>query len=194
MAFLFIFLAFSCQEDSAKREAAKLKDVKKKEMVFAEIDKSWNFSEPSLNMQTQSLISNWGEWRLFLTELRQKPKSSIGAFQQKAKTLSKKVLALNTNIPPKLAKPEIKARIAVLVTKIRSLDLYINLDEIPAKKITILISEINSALDSLKLQMEEIVQVEQIPMEQGESDMIKMLDTSRAIPSKPEHKIHPKIE
>ena len=44
---------------------------------------------------------------------------------------------------------------------------------------------VEAAVASLQLQFEEIVRKDKIPMEQGESDMIKMLDTTRAIPSTP---------
>ncbi len=178
-----VFFAFSCQDDAEKRKAEQLKDLKKKEAVFAVINKSWRFSEPSLNPQTQSMVANWSEWRLFLTELKQTPKSSIGAFQKKAKNLSRKVTDLNNNIPSKFAQPEIKSRIAALATKVKSLDLFINLDEIPDQKIVPLFSEINTELAGLTRQMEELVQRDQIPMEEGESDMIRMLDTTRAIPA-----------
>jgi hypothetical protein len=180
---VLVFLVFSCQDDTIKRQTAQLKDLKKKEIVFAQINKAWGFSAPTLNPQTQNVVSNWSEWRMFLTELRQKPKSSIGAFQKKAKALSKKVTDLNNNIPIKFNKPEIKSRIAALASKIKTLDLLINLDDIPAQKITPLFAEINLELAGLSRQMEELIQKEQIPLEQGESDMIRMLDTSRAIPS-----------
>ncbi len=180
---VLVFLVFSCQDDTIKRQTAQLKDLKKKEIVFTQINKAWGFSTPTLNPQTQNVVSNWSEWRMFLTELRQKPKSSIGAFQKKAKALSKKVTDLNNNIPIKFTKPEIKSRIAALASKIKTLDLFINLDDIPAQKITPLFAEINQELAGLSRQMEEVIQKEQIPLEQGESDMIRMLDTSRAIPS-----------
>ncbi len=178
-----MFITLSCQDDAEKRQAAQLKDLKKKEIVFTEINKSWAFSEPQLNAMTQSEISNWSEWRLFLTELKQKPKSSIGAFQKKAKTLSQKASALDNNIPEKFALPEVRSRISALTSKIRFLDLYINVNDIPAQKITPLFPEINAELAALARQMEEIIQKERIPLEQGESDMIRMLDTTRAIPS-----------
>jgi len=183
--FFLMFITFSCQDDAAKRQAEQVKDAKKKEAVFATVNKSWYFSEPILNPLTQSQIDNWSEWRLFLTELKQKPKSSIGAFQKKAKTLSQKVAVLNTTIPSKFALPEIKSRISALTSKVRTLDLFLNLDDIPAEKIVPIIPEINTELAALCRQMEEIVRKEQIPMEEGESDMIRMLDTSRAIKSTP---------
>jgi hypothetical protein len=181
--FFFSLIVFSCQNDESKREAEKLRDLKKKELVFQAIDRSWAFTPRTLNPETQATVSNWSEWRQFLSELQQKPKSSIGAFQQKSRALSKKVADLNNTIPPKLAQPAVKSRIAVLLTQIRSLDLYIHLDQIPDKKVTALIQEINAAIASLEMQFEEITKKEQIPVEQGESDMIRMLDTSRAIPS-----------
>lgn len=182
-ACLLVLLAFSCQDDEAKREAARVKNLEKREKIFETISKNWNFSAGSLNTEAQSLVNNWQEWHRFVTELKQKPTSSIGAFKKKAKDLSLKVRELNNNIPTRLANPQVKSRIAILTTQVQSLDLYINLDDVPAEKVVALIPEINTALASLQLQFEEIIRKEKIPMEQGESDMIKMLDTSRAIPS-----------
>ena len=123
------------------------------------------------------------EWRAFLTEINQKPKSTIGAFQKKAAALSKKVVDLNNNIPAEFNKPQIKARIAVITTKIKSMDLFIHLNQIPSGKVVKLISEINTEIDYFQLQLEEIVKRSQIPMEEGESDLIMMKDTARAIPN-----------
>ena len=145
-----------------------------------------------MNAETQTWLGNWNEWRDFLSELKLKPKSSIGAFKKKSKTLSKKVQQLNNNIPIKFANPQVKSRIAILTTQIHSLDLYMNLDNIPAEKVVALIPEINTAVASLQLQFEEIVRKDKIPMEQGESDMIRMLDTARAIPSTPLNKPLPR--
>ncbi|AWA29397.1 hypothetical protein HYN48_04470 [Flavobacterium magnum] len=185
LACLFSLLLFSCQDDQAKRTAEIQKDLRKKEAVFNVIERSWNFNDQPVNTQTQDVVGNWQEWRLFLTALRQKPKSSIGAFKKKAQELSKRVLELNNNLPMKFAQPEIRSRIVALTTKIRSLDLYINLDDIPEQKVVMCISDINATLFSLKLQMEEVVSRDNVPLERGESDMIRMLDTTRAIPNNP---------
>lgn len=192
-----IFLLFSCQDEEAQRLAAQ-KDAKKKEQIFANINKGWNFSIPQLNPQTQPLVANWSELRMFLLELGQKPQSSIGAFQKKAKVLSTKALELNNNIPISFNKPEVKSRIAVLTTKVNSINLFINLQEIPDAKVVALISEINLETASLFRQMDEIVRKSEIPKEEGESDMIRMLDTARAIPNskpavKPETTRPPKL-
>ena len=118
-----------------------------------------------------------------MEELEQKPKSSINAFRKKAITLSKKAEALKTNIPEKFDNPQIKSRISIIITQLHALDLYINLDKIPADKVIGIIPNVNKGLQSLEAQFDEILRKEKIPMEQGEADMIKMLDTTRAIPS-----------
>lgn len=94
-------------------------------------------------------------------------------------------MALNTNIPYEYNKPQIKSRISTLITKVRLLDLFIHLDNIPDKKVTLLVSEINLELVSLQRQMDKIVEKSRIPLEEGESDLLKMMDTTRAIPNTP---------
>lgn len=186
MYVLLLAVAFliSCQDEEAQRQAA-LKDAQKKELIFSNINKGWNFATPNLNPKTQSMVANWSELRLFLTELNQKPKSSIGEFRKKAKVLSTKAKELNNNIPYQFNKPEVKSRIAVLTTKINSINLFINLQEIPDQKVVALVKDANEELTALYRQMDEIVRKSEIPKEQGESDMIRMLDTTRAIPNTP---------
>jgi hypothetical protein len=128
-------------------------------------------------------VVTWNELRLFLTELAQKPKRTIGAFQQKATAISKKAMALNENLPIQFDKPQIKSRISTLITKVRLLDLYIHLDNISDKKVVHLIAEINNELASLQRQMDKIVEKSKIPVEEGESELMKMMDASRAIPN-----------
>jgi hypothetical protein len=176
-------MVISCQKNDEKQIIEQQKDAKKKEQIFANINKGWNFKTPTLNPKSQAITSNWAELRLFNSELNQKPKSTIGAFQKKAKTLSKKVLDLNNNIPVTFNKPEIRSRIAVLTTKINSINLFINLQEIPDQKIISLINDANEELNALYAQMDEIIRKSEIPKEEGESDMIRMLDTARAIPN-----------
>jgi hypothetical protein len=92
---------------------------------------------------------------------------------------------LNNNIPYQFQQPQIKSRIGTLITKVRLLDLFIHLDAIPDKKVIVLVSEINAELVSLQRQMDKITEKSKIPVEEGESDMLQMLDTTRAIPSTP---------
>ncbi len=179
------FLIISCKDNNEIRIAENLKDSKKKEIIFANINKAWVFNTTPSNATSQTLTTNWTEWRIFLDEMSKKPKSTIGAFQQKAKNLSKKALDLKSKIPARFNGPAIKSRITVLITKVNSLDLYINLSQIPDAKVILLINEINEQIQSLQNQMDEITRRSQIPTEVGESDLIKMMDTTRAIPNVP---------
>jgi hypothetical protein len=179
----FSLLLVSCQNDNKLLIIEQQKEAQKKEVVFNNINRGWVFDISPIEPVTQDKINGWMEWRAFLTEINQKPKSTIGAFQKKAATLSKKVVDLNNNIPAEFNKPQIKARIAVITTKIKSMDLFIHLNQIPSGKVVKLISEINTEIDYFQLQLEEIVKRSQIPMEEGEEDIIRMKDTARAIPN-----------
>ena len=182
--FLLLLLMLSCQDNKEQRLIETAKDAKKQEIIFDNINKGWNFNAKPINPASEGLVNMWKEWRLFLNELNRKPKSTIGAFQKKAKELSKKAADLNNNIPMAYNKPEVKSRIAVLISKINSLNLFINLDEIPDQKVVALVTEINIQMISLQSQLDEIVRKNMIPKEEGESDLIQMLDTSRAIPNR----------
>lgn len=185
---LLLFL-YSCQEDPKVRALEQEKETQKREIIFVTINNGWNLNSQPINGTSQELTINWAEWRVFLNELGQKPKSSIGAFQQKAKTLSKRAAELNNNIPIKYNLPEIKSRIAVITTKVNGINLYIHLNQIPDKKIVQLVQEINSEVASMQFQLEEIKRKGEIKIEDGEGDMRRMLDTARAIPSSSEPKI-----
>ncbi|WP_395043707.1 hypothetical protein [Flavobacterium sp.] len=180
---LFSMLLFSCQDDSKQRAIEQVKEAKKKQTVFENINRGWIFDITPIDPTTQSKITGWNEWRNFLAEINQKPKSSIGAFQKKAATLSKKVVELNNNIPSEFNKPQVKARIGVITTKIKAMDLFIHLNQIPDKKVVKLIGEINMEIEYMQLQMEEIVRRSQIPREEGEPNIISIKDTTRAIPN-----------
>jgi len=60
------------------------------------------------------------------------------------------------------------------------------LKDIPEQKVIALIPEINTQLAALQNQMDKIVQKNKIPLEEGESELIKMLDSARAIPNTPQ--------
>ena len=180
---LFFFALFSCQDEDNKREKDRLKNAEKSEVIFNKINQNWNLTTGNSTREVETILNSWNEWKDFVNELEQKPKSSINAFRKKAIALSKKAENLNKNIPPKFDNPQVKSRIAIILTQIHSLDLYMNLDQIPADKIAQIIPNINKGMHSLQSQFQEILRKEKIPLETGESDMIKMLDTTRAIPS-----------
>jgi hypothetical protein len=180
--FLFLLLS-SCKQDNQQRDAENKKATQKKEVIFKNISKSWDFYATPINTTSEQSVASWTEFRQFLDELGQKPRKTMGAFQKKATELSKKVQQLPNNIPFQFQQPQIKSRISTLITKVRLLDLFIHLDTIPAKKVIALINEINIELISLQRQMDKITEKSKIPVEEGESDMLRMLDTTRAIPN-----------
>jgi hypothetical protein len=195
LLFLALLMQFSCKDDNEQRLADNLKDAKKKELIFKTIDKGWNFIDTPINSTSEATLNTWPEWRAFMEELSVKPKKTITAFQKKAKALSTKVMALNTNIPTQFDNPQIRSRIATLITQVRMLDLYINLDKVSDKKVTEHLAEINLELVSLQRQMDKIVEKSKIPMEVGEAELLMMLDTARAIKSgTPEMYKNPSIQ
>jgi hypothetical protein len=183
LVFLVVLMQYSCKNSNEDRLADNLRDTKKKELIFKTINKGWQFIDEPINTVSQENMASWPAWRDFINELGIKPKKTITAFQRKSKTLSTKVMALNTNIPYQFDTPQIRSRIATLTTQVRMLELYINLDKVSDKKVIGLVSEINQELVSLQRQMDKIVEKAKIPMELGESEMLMMLDTTRAIPS-----------
>lgn len=183
--FFLVFIFSSCQNDDQKRIAENNKEIQRKEVQFKNIEKSWVFYDTPITEASEKSMANWNEWRLFLNELAQKPKKTLGAFQQKSKVLTTKVMALNDNIPAEFNIPPIKSRISTVLAKVQMLNLYINLDVIPEKKVASIIAEINTELVSLQRQMEKTIDKSKIPVEVGESDLLKMMDASRAIPNTP---------
>lgn len=192
--FFLIIILSACKNDNQKRLAENEKQAKKDELIFSNINKGWIFYDTPINSTSEATVSSWNELRIFFAELAVKPKKTIGAFQKKSKALSKKVMALNENIPSQFNKPQIKSRVSTLITKVRLLDLFLNLDKIPDQKVILLVSEINAELVSLQRQMDKIVEKSKIPVEEGESELMKMMDTSRAIPNTPTDPNLPRVE
>jgi hypothetical protein len=192
--FFLIIILSACKNDNQKRLAENEKQAKKNELIFSNINKGWVFYDTPINSTSEATVASWNELRIFFAELAVKPKKTIGAFQKKSKALSKKVMALNENIPYQFNKPQIKSRVSTLITKVRLLDLFLNLDKIPDQKVIVLVSEINAELVSLQRQMDKIVEKSKIPVEEGESELRRMMDTSRAIPNTPTDPNLPRVE
>lgn len=180
---ILFFSILSCQVDSAKREADNAREQKKQELVFKNLNEAWHFDTQARSVADREVLAIWDQWRIFVNELEQKPKSSLTSFRQKSKTLSTRVLQLQETIPQAYNRPEVRSRVTALITKINALNLYMNLNDIPEEKVLQNIKEVNDELASLSRQLEETKIKDAIPFEQGEADMLKLLDTSRAIPN-----------
>jgi len=177
-------LVLACQKDQTQLQLERQKDAQRKEQVFQTINQAWRFSIPSLAPHTQQFAGSWNDLYVLTNELNQKPKSTLGAFQKKARLLSQKSAILANTIPLVFNKPEIKSRIAVLTTKFNQINLFLHVTPVQDQKIVGLIADTNIELKALYLQLDELVRKSEIPTEEGESEMKQMLDTTRAIPSK----------
>lgn len=176
---LLLILLSSCKDDDKTHELQITKALKEKELVFSTINKTWNFVPKNATPETQAITNNWSDWRLFTAELYQKPKGTIGAFQRKTKSLVLKVEVLNNTIPEKINKPQIKSRLMAIITKVKALHTFINLDRIPEKKVVTLITDLNIEVIAFQDQIEEIVRRSHIQREEGEQEMLNSLNGSQ---------------
>lgn len=180
IAFVLIFSLslISCENDAQQQlEAEKI--AQKNEAVFKNISKMWQFHFPDATPEIKANLNAWNEWRQFEIEMRQKPKSSLSAFQLKTKNITTKADTLVITAPVDYQKPQILSRLTTLNTKIKSLETFMNLQVIPEARIAKLIPEINEEIKGLYNQWEEIVIKKAIPKEIGEELMLQALDTTR---------------
>jgi len=174
----FFMLLCSCQEDAQHHLDAQ-KIAQKNEAVFKNISKMWQFQFPPARPEITATLNTWNAWRQFEIELLQKPKSTLSAFQLKTKNIASKADALTASIPEEYNKPQVLSRFAALNTKLKSLELYLNLRVIPEQKVAQLIPEINEEIKGLYNQWDEILIKKAIPKEIGEALMLQALDTAR---------------
>lgn len=180
---LFLVLSvtmLSCQDDDKQRIAETQRTLKQNDSIIKVISANWQFNVPAPTPKVAQRISTWNEWSQFNTELRQKPSgNAINAYLQKTKTLVKRADLIKNNIPVFFNKPQVRARMGVLITKIKSLYTYMNIETIPTKKVITIIGEITHEMGALQNQLDEIVRISEIPKEQGEAEMLRALDTTR---------------
>lgn len=179
IVFLFSAVLFSCGDDEQQRQAETIKAAKQNDSILKVISSNWKFNVPTATPKVTAQLNTWSEWQQFKNELFQKPTGSITAYKQKTKNLVTKVDQLKNNIPPFFDKPQVRARISVLITKIKSLYTYISIDVIPDKKVVKIINEVTHEMTSLQNQFDEIVRKSEIPKEIGEEEMLRALDTVR---------------
>lgn len=155
------------------------KAQQRNDSIFNEISKNWIFTFPKTNPEIEKTLTEWNSWHQFQNELEQKPKTTISAFQTKIETVSKQTDSLQFTVPERFNTPQVRSRLITLNTQLNSLNTYIQLQEIPKEKVIALIKIVNLEIASVYDQLEEVVIKERIPMEIGEEDMIRALDTTR---------------
>lgn len=173
----FLFL-ISCNNLAEKNvEIEKEKQVQ--DSIFTAISKNWDFTFPQTNPEIERELSDWKHWQQFKNELEQKPKTSMLAFRNKIENVSKRADSLPLNVPERFNNPQVRSRLITLNTQLNSLETYMQLPEIPTKKVLPLLKVINKEIEGVYSQMEEVIIKEKIPMEIGEEAMIRALDTTR---------------
>ena len=177
-SFLLLLVLVSCN-DFSDLNAESEKNKQRNEAVFKAISKEWNFVFPSTKPEIHTALNEWKDWRQFQNELEQKPKTSLLAFQMKIENVSKRADSLYLTVPAKYNNPQVRSRLITLDTQLNSLNTYMHLQVIPEKKVIGLIKSVNEEIKSVYKQLDEIIIKEAIPMEIGEADLIKALDTSR---------------
>jgi hypothetical protein len=170
---------FSCQDDEKAQQAEVLRAQNHNDSILKIISSNWKFNIPAANPKVQQQVAGWTEWQQFKAELAQKPSGSLGTYKQKVNDLAESAEQLRNNIPPVFDKPQVRSRIGVLITKVRSLYTYLNLNVAQDKKVVSLINEVNRETISLQSQFDEIVRRGEIRREAGEEEMLRALDTVR---------------
>ncbi len=183
LSFLFLIYLFSaCKEDTTVRDIEIKKELKEKELVFSAIQSAWHFQERSLTPESQNIATNWNEWRVFINELNQKPAATISAYKMKTKSLVQKAEVLQNTIPKRLDKTQIKSRLNALITKLKALNMFLNIDRIPEKRVVTMVTDLNLEVIAFNEQIEEIVRRENIQMEEGEAIMIQKIGGKKPTP------------
>jgi hypothetical protein len=178
---LLLILFSACKDDDKTHQLEITKALKERELVFNTLNKTWNFTPKRLSPESEAIESNWNEWRLFVSELDQKPKGTIGAFQRKTKMLVQKATLLESTIPSRIDKPQIKSRLSAMITKVKALHTFLNLDRIPEKKVVELITDLNIEVIAIQDQIDEIVRRSHIQKEEGEQEMLNSINGGQSM-------------
>lgn len=170
---------FSCEEDEKQRRAETIRAQKQNDSILKIIRGNWNFDVPPPTPAVQQRIATWTEWNQLMGEFAQQPTGDINAYKQKARNLVNKADKVRNNLPSMFSKPQVYSRLGVLVTKIKGLYTYLNLDVVQDKKVLQLIGETKHEITAVQAQLDEIIRISLIPKEEGEEQMLRALDTTR---------------
>lgn len=179
--FTLIFLLLACnQEPNAQKEDRK-KQFAKEQEAFQAIEKAWVFSPSILYPESINLINSWKSYIEFRDFLKQKPKTSLQAFKEKAIFLREKSDLMNFDIPQNINLPDLVGRLHIIQTECKNLEMYLALQQVPVKEVNYTVVQLNQAILDLENRINEIYIKSKIPLEKGELEMLERLkDTSRA--------------
>ena len=175
--FISLFL-FSCNGTDAQKEASE-REVKKEQALFELLEKEWRFTFPTASPKVNLILNEWNEWQQFKNELSQKPKTSLSAYKLKIANVSKKSDSLQFYVPEVYKVPALTSRLLTLDTQLKNLDMYLQLKEVPIKKISPFLKQINTEIKGLYSQFKELEVLKNIPLEAREKQMLEAIDTTR---------------
>ena len=113
------------------------------EHFFELLEKEWRFTFPTASTKVNLTLNDWNEWQQFKNELSQKPKTSLSAYKLKIANVSKKSDSLQFYVPEVYKVPALTSRLLTLDTQLKNLDMYLQLKEVPIKKISPFLKQIN---------------------------------------------------
>lgn len=177
-------LISSCREkEGPDRLVVQQQADAKMDELLRELTKNWQFPNIQEARSSGSTQQPWPAWQNFLRELSQAPALRIDNFREKAILLTRLSYEAEFQLPYSYQKPAMKARMSALRTRVTMLNQYLRLNPLPIKEIKETIQEINAEIGSIVSEANEWEVKQRIPVEEGESDMRQMKDTTRAIPS-----------
>ncbi|MHC5353152.1 hypothetical protein ACYSNX_03020 [Myroides sp. LJL115] len=152
---LFCLTAFSCQQKDNSQQKLNESVMQHNDSVFAFLETNWHFQVKQNSQELQTILDDWKIWQEFAQELAIKPVTSIGAYQNKIKVLDNKLSSLSyLKYPEALDTPDIKARVTVLSTSIKNLNMFLQLNPIDIDKVQQSLDQVNENLDILLSQMQ----------------------------------------
>src|SRR5690606_2711808 len=166
-----------CKKTTSDTYSLNEEQVRRQDSLFNNVNQKWIFEQPETPKIVQDKISEWKDWHNLLDEYTSKPLSSISAFREEAENLAKLGDKLAATVPEEFKNPAVLSRIALLNTHLQDLDMYMQLDQVPDKKIAEILTNINKNTQSIILQMEEILLKKNIPLEEGEENLYQNIDT-----------------
>lgn len=184
LTLIILVVLCGCKKTTSDTYSLNEEQVRRQDSLFNNVNQKWVFERPEIPKNVQDKINEWKEWHDLLEEISSKPLSSLSAFRQEAENLTALGEKLSVSVPEGFNNHAVQSRIALLNTHLQNLDMYMQLDLIPDKKISEILANINKSTQSIVNQMEEILLKKSIPREEGEENLYQNIDTVRRATSK----------
>lgn len=112
--------------------------------------------------QAQELVRTWQELEDLMSEANNLKQNNLGELRNKSEIMSRYSDSLTQRIPPDFDTQIIKSRLMVVKTRSKLLYQELHAEQNDSLAVTIAISELNSALNNLVLQLNEKIEKDRI--------------------------------